>query len=318
MKTVFQISLASLLILMAVSNTNAQVSHRLSDDEHSAASSMEYENFETGPYGEESSAFQQEEIWPEGIESDREEERERIETDRHDFTQSALVVGKGVTQIEFGYSFFQNSGEAEIEDSHTTPEMLIRYGLTEKVELRLRYNQVWQFGEEDRSGSEDLRLAFKIRTTDQRDLRPESALEIRFTAPTGGSDWSTDEVEFGLDYIYGWKISPRTEIYGSSGFSTNALGEFAFRPTAPANEEFMLYTQSFAIGTELTEYCTVYNEVFGLFTDGFEDDEERPVFYNIGLDFYLTDNFVLDIRAGTGLNRDAEDLFFGMGGGFRF
>ena len=250
--------------------------------------------------------------------SENEPERERIETERHDFTQSTTVVGRGTTQVEFGYTFFQASGETEVEDSHATPELLIRYGLTEKVEFRLRYNEVWQFGEEDRSGSEDIHWAFKVRTSDQQGWRPESALEIRATAPTGGIDWSTDEVEFGLDYIYGWKISPRVEIYGSSGFSTNGLSEFAFRPSAPADEEFILYTQSVAIGAELSERCTAYSEFFGLFTDGFESDEERPVFFNVGLDYYLSDNVVLDVRAGTGLNADAEDLFFGMGGAFRF
>ena len=220
--------------------------------------------------------------------SENEPERERIETERHDFTQSTTVVGRGTTQVEFGYTFFQASGETEVEDSHATPELLIRYGLTEKVEFRLRYNEVWQFGEEDRSGSEDIHWAFKVRTSDQQGWRPESALEIRATAPTGGIDWSTDEVEFGLDYIYGWKISPRVEIYGSSGFSTNGLGEFAFRPSAPADEEFILYTQSVAIGAELSERCTAYSEFFGLFTDGFESDEERPVFFNVGLDYYLS------------------------------
>ena len=250
--------------------------------------------------------------------SESEPERERIETERHDFTQSTTVVGRGTTQVEFGYTFFQGSGETEVEDSHATPELLIRYGLTEKVEFRLRYNEVWQFGDEDLSGAEDIHWAFKVRTSDQQGWRPESALEIRATAPTGGVDWSTDEVEFGLDYIYGWKISPRVEIYGSSGFSTNGLGEFAFRPSAPADEEFILYTQSVAIGAELTERCTAYTEFFGLFTDGFESDEERPVFFNVGLDYYLSDNVVLDVRAGTGLNADAEDLFFGMGGAFRF
>ncbi len=266
--------------------------------------------FEGGSEGEFEGGFERE--------SEGEIERERIETERHDFTQSTTVVGRGTTQVEFGYTFFQSSGETEVEDSHTTPELLVRFGLTEKIEFRLRYNEVWQFGEEDLAGSEDLHWAFKVRTSDQIGLRPESALEIRFTAPTGGVDFSTDEVEFGLDYIYGWKINPRVEIYGSSGFSTNALGEFAFRPADPAEEEFMLYTQSVALGTELSERFTAYTEFFGLFTDGFEDDEENPVFFNVGLDYYVSDNVVLDVRAGTGLNADAEDFFFGMGGAFRF
>ena len=63
-------------------------------------------------------------------ESESEGEQERIETERHDFTQSTTVVGRGVTQVEFGYSFFQLSEEAEVEDSHTTPESVSYTHLT--------------------------------------------------------------------------------------------------------------------------------------------------------------------------------------------
>ena len=298
-----------LLSLVFASLIEAQTTYSFSDGSNTASvpGSM-YPQRESAGNGE----FEFE------LENETELESERIETERHDFTQSTTVVGRGVTQFEFGYTYFQSSGETEIEDSHATPELLVRFGLTERTEFRLRYNEVWQFGEEHRTGSEDIHWAFKVRTSDQDRWRPESALEIRSTAPTGGVDWSTDDVEFGLDYIYGWKISPRVEIYGSTGFSTNALGEFAFRPIEPADEDFILYTQSVAIGTELSERVTAYTEFFGLFTDGFESDEERPVFFNVGLDYYLSDNVVVDIRGGTGLNADAEDLFFGMGGAFRF
>ena len=266
-----------LLLSLFASTAVAQVEYSFSDENNIAS---------TRGFADQYSDFTENEELNFDFDNGSESEpvRERIETERHDFTQSTTVVGRGTTQVEFGYTFFQGSGETEVEDSHATPELLIRYGLTEKVEFRLRYNEVWQFGDEDLSGSEDIHWAFKVRTSDQQGWRPESALEIRATAPTGGVDWSTDEVEFGLDYIYGWKISPRVEIYGSSGFSTNGLGEFAFRPSAPADEEFILYTQSVAIGTELTERCTAYTEFFGLFTDGFESDEERPVFFNVGLD----------------------------------
>jgi len=36
--------------------------------------------------------------------------------------------------------------------------MMFRLGLSEKMEFRVRYNEVWQFGEtENLNGSEDLR-----------------------------------------------------------------------------------------------------------------------------------------------------------------
>ena len=246
-------------------------------------------------------------------------ERERIETDRHDFTQSTKTVGRGVFQIVGGYSFLCRSEGGETEHSHTAPELMLRLGITERMEFRIRYNDVWRFSEtEDLSGSEDLRWSFKFRTTDQQGWIPESALEVRFTAPTGAPDWSTEQVNFGLDYIYGWRLSKFVELYGSTGFATNGLAEFAFLPEDPANEDFMLYTQSIAVGADLTEKVTAYGEFFGLFTDGFEDDDQSPVYFNIGVDYYFSNNCVVDVRVGNGLNHDADDFFCGVGGGWRF
>ena len=120
---------------------------------------------------------------------------ERIETDRHDFTQSTKTVGRGNSQLEFGYTYFYSDREGEIEDAHTGPESLLRVGITERTELRLRTNYAWVFEEEDRrEGSEDIRFAFKTETSEAEGLTPESALELRFTFPTGGDAWSTNQV----------------------------------------------------------------------------------------------------------------------------
>ena len=32
------------------------------------------------------------------------------------------------------------------------------------------------------------------------------------------------------------------------------------------------------------------------FTDGFESDEKSSVFFNIGIEYFVSDNFVLDVR----------------------
>ncbi|MEP3477758.1 MAG: transporter [Fuerstiella sp.] len=245
-------------------------------------------------------------------------QQERIETERHDFTQSTKILRPGDAQAEFGYTYFSKNEGSESLEAHATPELLFRYGLTENLEVRLRYNNVWLFGDEDRRGAEDIRFGVKLIASEQRDWLPESAAELRFTAPTGSSDWTTDELEFGLDYIYGWQLAPKVVLYGSTGFSTNALGDFTFVSVDPFDDDFMLYTQSLAVGVELTEQVTLYSEFFGLFTDGFEDDEESPVFFNVGVDYYVNDDFVLDARIGTGLSSDAEDLFVGVGGAYRF
>ncbi len=252
-------------------------------------------------------------------ESTRDPWEERIETDRHDFTQSATTVGRGVSQIEMGYSYFYRDNADEIEQTHTTPEMMLRVGLTDDVEFRVRWDYTWQFVDEGESidGAEDLRWSFKLATTEQDCWIPESALEIRFTVPTGGSALTTKRVEFGLDYIYDWKLSDVCRVYGSSGLATNALDDVGLVPDEPAAERFVVWSQSAAVGLELNEKMTMYNEVYGLFSHALVD-EYRIVVYNIGVDYYVTDDLVLDLRVGMGLTPDSDDFFTGVGGGYRF
>lgn len=243
---------------------------------------------------------------------------ERIETERHDFTQSTKTVGRGVVQVESGYSYFYKDAD-EVESSHTAPELFVRFGLSDDIEFRLRWLYAWSFIEDadDQIGSTDLQWSFKLGMTDECGCIPESALEVRFTAPTGGSDFSTGRVEHGLDYIYGWELAEDWELYGSTGYGTNGLGDFGLLPDEPADDWFIAWSQSVALGTELTERMTMYNEFFGLFSHALADDFSI-VFYNIGIDYYINHNFVVDFRAAKGLTPDSDDFFTGIGGGYRF
>jgi hypothetical protein len=244
---------------------------------------------------------------------------ERIETERHDYTQSTKTVGRGVAQLEAGYSYFYKDEHDEIEHSHATPEMLLRIGLSDDVEFRLRWNHAWRFIDlaDNAVGAQDLIWSFKLGVTEQQCWLPESALEIRSTAPTGGSDWTTGRVEFGLDYIYGWELREGLTVYGSSGFGTSGLGDFSLLPEEPASDHFIVWSQSVAIGAEMAERSTVYAEYFGLFSHALEDEFTIGIF-NVGVDYYVTDNFVLDARIGVGLTQDSDDFFSGIGGGYRF
>jgi hypothetical protein len=251
--------------------------------------------------------------------SHRDPYEERIETERHDFTQSTTTVGRGVFQLESGYTYFYKHEGEDREASHTTPELTLRLGLSEDIEFRLRWNYAWRFIENHDSlrGSEDMRWSLKFRVTDQEGWLPESALVPRFSVPTGGKAWSTERMESGLDYIYGWEIVAGWELYGSTGYDFNALGDFGFLPEEPASERFNAWHQSVALGTELTERMTMYNEWVGIYSRGLET-EFSIGFYNIGIDYYISDNFVLDVRIGFGLTPDADDFFSGVGGGYRF
>lgn len=246
---------------------------------------------------------------------------ERIETERHDFTQSAVTVGRGVLQVESGYSYFYKDAE-KLESSHTGPELMLRMGLSEDIEFRLRWNYAWKFikDEEDEIGAEDIRYSLKLQLTrpEGESLMPTTAVEIRGTAPTGGDEFSPGAAQFSLDGIYQWQLTERCTLAGSSGFATNGFGDLGITPEeAYRNEDFAMITQSAVVGLELTERNTGYVEWYGLFSTGL-DEPLNLSFFDLGVDHYVTDNFVLDIRGGVGLTDDSDDVYIGVGGGYRF
>jgi hypothetical protein len=124
-------------------------------------------------------------------------------------------------------------------------------------------------------------------------------------------------VEIFLDYIYQWQLTECVNIAGSTGFGTDGFGDFGLLPEEPSGDHFRVLSQSAVLGLKLTESNTMYAEWYGIFSEGREEEIVVSVF-NIGLDHYVTENFVLDVRAGIGLSDDSDDFFAGVGGGYRF
>jgi hypothetical protein len=58
---------------------------------------------------------------------------DRIETDRDAFTPTPRLIGVGRLGIESAYSFVNNRGAKE---THSLPELLVRYGLTDRSSWR--------------------------------------------------------------------------------------------------------------------------------------------------------------------------------------
>jgi len=242
---------------------------------------------------------------------------EPIETDRHDFTQSSKTVGKHVAQLEYGYSFLYKDNGEEIDTTHTFPELALRYGLTDDVEVKLRWNYAWRFAEDETfSGAEDLRLTIKCAVLEQDGCIPETAVQLRGSVPTGGDDWTTDKAEPGLNVIYAWELAERVSLAGSTGALANGAGDVSLFE-AELDDNFNAWTQSVAFGFPVGPLNEVYLEWFGIWSDGLADEFVQQ-YVNVGIDHMITNNLVVDFRIGKGLSSDSEDMFVGVGGGSRF
>ena len=65
-------------------------------------------------------------------------------TDRPDFTESTDAVPYGLFQLEVGYTFTHDRESGVRNQTHTSPELLLRAGLAQDFELRIGWaGYVW-------------------------------------------------------------------------------------------------------------------------------------------------------------------------------
>jgi len=240
---------------------------------------------------------------------------EPLVTDRPDFTESSVTVGRGVLQIEGGYTYSYDREGADRHHTHSYPELLLRYGvLAEWLELRVAYN----YGTFDEivaglpnsgRGSEDMDVGVKLALTPQACALPETGLILHTVVPTGRGQLSDERVLPGIGYLYSWELTERLSMAG------NTLLDKAVDDQT--DRTYYQFAQSLSFDYSLTERLGSYAEWYVLAPSG--ADTVRPEHYaNGGFKFLINNNLQLDIFAGLGLNRAADDYFIGGGFAQRF
>jgi hypothetical protein len=239
------------------------------------------------------------------------EEEEPLESDRPDFTESSATVGYRRLQIESGYTFTQAIGGDPTHDAHDLPELLVRYGVAERLELRLAWDEGMVFDRAtDRNsgrvvtenGSTDLEFGFKYALTKQDKWRPQSAIIVSVSAPVGAPSQSSRQVDTMVNYLYSWEFTKKVSLNCSTG---NLW-------TAESCDRFSRFSQSASLEYELTKKLHIFSEWFAFLRR--DSNDNRPQhYYNAGLSYLVTPNLQLDWRAGVGLNDAADGFFTGCG-----
>jgi outer membrane putative beta-barrel porin/alpha-amylase len=235
---------------------------------------------------------------------------EPIVTDRPDFTEASVTVGRGVFQIESGYTYsFDNDGTQTI--GHSYPETLFRLGMfAEWFEWRLAWNYAHEIVEGvERDGAEDLYLGFKLALTPQEGILPEMALVPQMTVPTGGRSFRADEAMPGVNWLYGWDINDWLGTGGSTQFNRT--------PDDATGEAYTQWAQSWTVNYGLTDRLGAYTEYFGFYPHS-ADTARVEHYIDGGFTYLFSDDIQWDIRGGVGLNASADDYFVGTGLSLRF
>lgn len=239
-------------------------------------------------------------------------ERDEIETDRDSFTFATSTVGWHKTIIETSYTYIDNRVGP---DSHSFPELLVRRGVTDWLELRVGWNYDAggpgvasgnEVGGEDFQTETEGRMLYgaKVFTSRQSGWRPESSLIVQGYTPTAGPS-TASTVDVGE--AFGWTLP--------NGWTWNSALRFA--TAYEKTDYFSQWAPSTVLKIPVGERWNVHAEYFGIVSYG----KQTPLnnqFASFGVHVLLTRNLELGLRVGAGLNRETPDFFNNVGVGWRF
>lgn len=241
---------------------------------------------------------------------------EHIETDRDSFTPATTTVGRRRMVIESAYTFIDNRTRL---DTHSYPELLMRYGLTERFEARLGWNYEVGGAGNPASGAagEDsfderarlereatLSYGFKAALTAQRGWVPRSVWIAQGFTPTSGPD---PAAQFSTGYVAGWELPGRCQFDTSLRYSTASERE----------DHFNLWSPSTVLRVPIGDRWNVHAEYFGVFSQG-KAELRREHYFSMGPHYLITPDLEIGIRFGWGLNEQAANFFSNAGFGVRY
>lgn len=250
-----------------------------------------------------------------GIEREAGGEADEIETDRDSFTPATTITPVGRVIFESAYTFIDNR---DTYDTHSFPESLLRFGITEWLEARLGWNyEVGGAGNtvSSEAGGEDfeeprieresqLNLGLKIRVNRQQGWIPESAVITTAQVPTSGPDTAT---AFLGTYVFGWTLDRGAKLDAALRYGYDTV----------EHDTHNLWSPSVVLKIPVTERINSHIEYFGIFTSHKERNTQAQ-YISPGVHYLLTPDFEIGYRLGWGLTDDASRFFVNAGIGYRF
>lgn len=240
-------------------------------------------------------------------------EESELETDRDSFTPAATTVGQRFAVLEASYSFIDNR---RLPDAHSFPELLVRYGISEQLELRLGWNYEAggptgavsgsSFGGEDFETEQASKALYgaKYETSQQDGWLPMSSLIVQGYTPTSGPE---DTSHLTIGEVFGWTFANDWMWNSAIRFGTNEL----------EGDHFTQWAPSTVLKIPVGEIWNVHAEYFSVMSDG-KDVPQNLQYGSFGGHVLVTPNIELGIRCGFGLNDDTPKFFNNVGLGWRF
>jgi hypothetical protein len=208
-------------------------------------------------------------------------------------------------------------------ESYSFPEALARYGIGDRLELRLGWNyETGGGGNEVSSGGlvarrrarratepsvneAYLTYGVKVALTRQVELVPDTAIILVGRTPTEGEMM---ESTVAGTAIAGWGAGPETERVDVA---------LRFATAQDGIDRYNVWSPSVVLRLPMADVATAHVEYFGLFTHGRATDTQGH-YISAGGSVRLTPDVEVGVRGGHGLTDESARWFINAGFGCRY
>jgi len=238
-----------------------------------------------------------------------------LNTDRDAFTPSTFTIRPGFALNEMSHVYIQNR---DGNPTNNYPEYICRIGANDIFEWRLGVN--YSVGSQgnvvtsveagelpDGGGAlyeSNFLYGFKLATSDQNGLIPQSCFIMEATTPMYGEEFGTEPV---ATIVCGWQLPKKWRI--------DTAMRYAY--AEDAEEWFNRWAPSAVARIPLTNRLEVHAVYFGTFTQGLSNDVNRS-FFSPGTHLVIHKNLEIGLRVGWGITPAAANFFSDAGLAVRY
>ncbi len=226
--------------------------------------------------------------------------KEPIQADRPDQTETPAIVPTGMFQAEAGFTFQKNKAH---NHSNSLPSVLWKYGVNEKLELRLITEFVSEKdGTERSSGFTPIYIGLKVNLCEEKGIIPKTSLIGHIGLPNAASsNYKTDYVAPEFRFTMQHTLSDKLSLGYNLGCEWDGI--------SPETTFVYTLTTGYAI-----------NDKLGCYAEAFGFAPENDIAYHSldgGFTYLINDNFMIDLSSGFGITDNAPEHYTALGFSFR-
>jgi hypothetical protein len=230
-------------------------------------------------------------------------QEDKIQSDRPGETLTPELTKKGYLQTEIG---FEKEQQNKKDYSLMHPELQLKYGLSNRIELRaelISESQKQYSSNEFQYGLRPVEFGFKAKLLEEKGILPTTTFYTQVGIPTFASeDHQTPHAIPRIKLLFENQFAQKFHL------NYNVGAEWNGEDTKPR------WMYSIDQEIELSKKWEVFIETFAYLQQG----EAAQHHIDGGFSFFPNTHLKLDVYAGKGISKEAPDYFISAGFSFRF